>query len=220
MRRTAALGHLLLWHFFESKCEASLASVWSVESSVINDNELYFLGTAVLMEEMGQRGRSGWSQLFRLALLLIVCATVGPPFGSDESFLNLWFISLCAETSFFSSCCGEQRRRQKSDPFVFWIMVSACVGHIWQISFSVVSVNFLFCKVRGSWTIRMWRQLSLLPYMEYRSIAVTVSEQTKVTQSALINTLKPSLTLNWWKHVYKEEKKADLKWKSACTALF
>lgn len=27
----------------------------SVESGVINDNELYFLGTARLMEEIGQR---------------------------------------------------------------------------------------------------------------------------------------------------------------------
>lgn len=36
-------------------CVTSLVSVWSVESSVINDNELYFLGTARLMEEIGQR---------------------------------------------------------------------------------------------------------------------------------------------------------------------
>lgn len=36
-------------------CVTSLVSVWSVESSVINDNELYFLGTARLMEGKGQR---------------------------------------------------------------------------------------------------------------------------------------------------------------------
>lgn len=52
------LGYLSCWMFCGVSvcvCVTSLVSVWSVESSVINDNELYFLGTARLMEEIGQR---------------------------------------------------------------------------------------------------------------------------------------------------------------------
>lgn len=42
---------------FVEACVCNFFSVCvSVESGVINDNELYFLGTARLMEEIGQRG--------------------------------------------------------------------------------------------------------------------------------------------------------------------
>lgn len=51
-------------------CLFGCCFVGSSLSSVINDNELYFLGTARLMEEIAQCEQSGWLQLFYLCVLL------------------------------------------------------------------------------------------------------------------------------------------------------
>lgn len=62
------LGHLVWW----MRRQAGVCNFFSVcvnaQSSVINDNELYFLGTGGLMDNISQREQSGRSQLFYLSV--------------------------------------------------------------------------------------------------------------------------------------------------------
>lgn len=75
---------------------------------MINDNELYYLGTARLMEEIGQRELSEWPQLFCLSvslpssLPLWACYLVLiRPFPDCEtpffSYYFLWLAQMAAE---------------------------------------------------------------------------------------------------------------------------
>lgn len=81
------LGHLVWW----MRCQAGACNFFSVcvnaQYSVINDNELYFLGTGGLMDNISQREQSGRSQLFYLSVpRWSVRAPVDRLLSSHETF--------------------------------------------------------------------------------------------------------------------------------------
>lgn len=92
------LGHLVWW----VRCQAGVCNFFSVcanaQPSVINDNELYFLGTAGLMDNISQREQSGQSQIFYLSVSR--WSSCGPVVKFTWNLSGLWFISLWAETHF------------------------------------------------------------------------------------------------------------------------